>query len=256
MQRALAIVHGIFIYVLYPAVVLAVFGVICNSIIVLTSKSREKARAIIAGVLPVVMLVFAIVDINLRASSTEPYPPIRYAFVQVLLGALIGILYVEAGRVLNSNDTHRAVNILFLSTMGSLMLYITIRGSLGLYHPFLVTSILAGGLNIVFRGTTHADAPDAPNDSEGIIPGRASPDNEIPSLRLETKLTEIEERFWRLEQSVQLRLDDILSMVEDRIKRQNAALRHDMGPFEVSQTEHAVPPIDVRPGPTRDGPLK
>ncbi len=142
----------VFIYVAYPAVIIAAFLVIAarmRSLFAEYDADRHvQWRLVVAGLLPVAVLTFVVVGEFPAAMSSLPLVD-RWE-VQLPLGALMAIGTLEASH--HVSGTRQALSfMLYLSTLGTGLLYVVMEGELARFQPAVVAIVLAGGLHFVFR---------------------------------------------------------------------------------------------------------
>jgi hypothetical protein len=144
-----------FIYIFYPIIILAVFVILVTTIVILVKDATDEKgliRRLTGAVLPVVILVFFVL-------SDQYDEPLRRSLLLIpiyahfIVGAMIGIIMIEIGRALwnTTSDAGAASFILFLSLVGVFMVYSFMQGFLGTLNYFLLSTIVAGGLDLIFR---------------------------------------------------------------------------------------------------------
>jgi hypothetical protein len=142
----------VFIYVGYPAVIVAAFVVIAVRMRALFADYRADRlvqwRLAVAGLLPVTVLTFVVVGGYPAAASWLPLAD-RWE-LQLPLGALLAIATLEASQ--HVSGTRQALSfMLYLSTLGTGLLYVVMEGELARFQPAVFAIVLAGGLHFVFR---------------------------------------------------------------------------------------------------------
>jgi hypothetical protein len=142
----------VFIYVGYPAVIVAAFLVIAVRMSALFADYRADRlvqwRLAVAGLLPVTVLTFVVVGGYPQAAAWFPLAD-RWE-LQLPLGALLAIGTLEASQ--HVSGTRQALSfMLYLSTLGTGLLYVVMEGELARFQPAVFAIVLAGGLHFVFR---------------------------------------------------------------------------------------------------------
>ena len=151
--------HGVFdalrngfTYVGYPAVILAVFAVIGWRMKTLfTEHEYEKLmqwRLAVAGLLPVTVLTFVVVG-ELPLTGMW-FPGADQWLLQHTAGALMAAVTLEASLQVSGNRLVLSF-MLYLSTLGTGLLYVVMEGALARFQPAVFAIVLAGGLHFVFR---------------------------------------------------------------------------------------------------------
>jgi hypothetical protein len=146
------VMRKLFIYVAYPAVIVTAFLVIVARMRTLFTEydgSRMvQWRLAVAGLLPVAVLTFAVV--GELPDPTEWMPTASQWKVQFVVGALLAIGSLEAS--LQVSGTKMALSfMLYLSTLGTGLLYVVMEGELARFQPAVFAIVVAGGLYFVFR---------------------------------------------------------------------------------------------------------
>jgi len=142
----------VFIYVAYPAVIIAAFLVIAVRMKALFHEYHgEKLlqwRLAVAGLLPVAILTFVVVG-ELPA-AVGWLPRADQWELQLLLGVLIAVATLEASQQVSG--TRQALTfMLYLSTLGTGLLYVVMEGALARFQPAVFAIVVTGGLHFVFR---------------------------------------------------------------------------------------------------------
>jgi len=151
-----AILRFIFTYLFYPVLVIGIFAYIIASIIdiVAAGKDGGAIRRATAAFLPFAVLVFLIVS----ESSDQPTLPslLKDAewWIRFLIGAGIGLVLLEIGQIASRTDKDIGASVyaLFLSLVGVFILYCLMTKLLYSIHDLLLGLVVAGALDIVFRG--------------------------------------------------------------------------------------------------------
>jgi hypothetical protein len=142
----------VFIYIGYPAVIIAAFLVIAVRMRALFAEYEAHRlaqwRLAVAGLLPVAVLTFVVVGEFPDAISWLPLVD-RWE-LQLPLGALMAIGTLEASQ--HVSGTRQALSfMLYLSTLGTGLLYVIMEGELAHFQPAVFAIVLTGGLHFVFR---------------------------------------------------------------------------------------------------------
>ena len=141
-----------FTYVGYPAVILAVFAVIAWRMKMLfTEHEYHKLmqwRLAVAGLLPVTVLTFVVVGelpgVVLWLPTADQWR------LQLVMGALMAAGTLEASLHVSGNKL-AASFMLYLSALGTGLLYVVMEGALARFQPLVFAVVVAGGLHFVFR---------------------------------------------------------------------------------------------------------
>jgi hypothetical protein len=141
-----------FIYVAYPAVIIAFFLVIAVRMRVLFQEYHADRlvqwRLAVAGLLPVAVLTFVVV--GEFPESVVWLPTADHWEIQLPLGAAIAVATLEASQQVSG--TRQALTfMLYLSTLGTGLLYVVMEGELARFQPAVFAVVVAGGLHFVFR---------------------------------------------------------------------------------------------------------
>jgi peptidoglycan/LPS O-acetylase OafA/YrhL len=140
--------------ILYPIIVTGVFAylVLVIFLVVAQSEGDGRVRRVTAALLPIAALVFLLIpkESESIANSFSYAPP----SLRFLIGALFGIALLELGRYLSEKDSEigSSLYILFLSVTDAFILYAIIEQALRSLHVLLLGMVIAGGLQIIFRG--------------------------------------------------------------------------------------------------------
>lgn len=143
----------VFTYVLYPALLLGIFIFIIGTILVLFHRT-DNIRIIVASVLPLVFMVFLVVSdsgyINKMAAYLLDIP----VSFHLISGIFAGILAIEAGNLAGRarSPIAEALFCLFLSAIGTFILFCIMTGVIKSIHTLLFGMVIAGGLHSIFRG--------------------------------------------------------------------------------------------------------
>lgn len=148
-----------FIYVGYPAVIVAAFLVIASRMralfIAYESHKRIQWRLAVAGLLPVAVLTFVVV--GEFPEGVLWMPTADQWMLQFMVGASLAIGTLEAAQ--HVSGTRQALTfMLYLSTLGTGLLYVAMQGELARFQPAVFAVVLSGGLHFVFRETETAES--------------------------------------------------------------------------------------------------
>lgn len=150
-----------FTFIFYPAIVIGIFLALGATIIVLVNEESgsEFVRRLTAGILPLVGLVFIVVNLGrendfLTAAISDINPWYRFG-----LGALVAVALLEAGSFFYKNDLEIGILllILFLSTTFTFLVYSMMLELLSALNAFLFGVVVAGGMDVIFRGPPGQD---------------------------------------------------------------------------------------------------
>jgi hypothetical protein len=144
-----------FTFIFYPTIILATFVTLIITIVAMVRDATDDKgflRRLIGALLPVVVLVFFVLFDRFDDPVRQSLMSVP-SYVHFLVGAVVGILMMEVGRVLwnTTSDAGAAVFVMFLSLIGVFMFYSFMQGFLGTLNYFLLTTIVMGGLDFIFR---------------------------------------------------------------------------------------------------------
>jgi len=154
-----------FTNILYPGVLLGVFASISYLIYKIVKEAEdlnETIRRIAAAAIPIISLVFVIIAVDANDSSNlKKFILSINEFFKFLLGVVIGIDIVEAGRFLlqSQKEIWMSIYAIFLSTILAFLLYMLMLGGLGSLQFFLFGIVLIGIVLLVFHGLPGANPP-------------------------------------------------------------------------------------------------
>lgn len=152
------LMRTVFTYFVYPAIIMTVFGFLVVQVLRIIGKAKTgngTLRRSVAGLLPFIVLTFAIVIQDKDATSALPTAVDKVpSFLQFAVGAFLGILVLEAAHWLMNNrvDGFMSLYALILSSLAALMVYIFIVGALARFDILLMGVVIGASLHIVFRG--------------------------------------------------------------------------------------------------------
>ncbi len=152
------VLRKVFIYVGYPAVIIAAFLVIAVRMKALFqdyhSDRLMQWRLAVAGLLPVAILTFVVV--GKFPEGVSWVPTADQWEMQLPLGALIAVATLEASQ--HVSGTRQALSfMLYLSALGTGLLYVVMEGELARFQPAVFSLVLTGGLHFVFREPERSD---------------------------------------------------------------------------------------------------
>lgn len=146
----------IFINLVYPLLVLGVFGFISAVIadFVLAVSGERRIRRLVAAALPLTVVIFALVPFDSEGSDIQELLDLAGPWLRFTTGLLLGVVGLALGQVLIKRDTEiaAALYILFLSAIASFIVYCLVEGVLRNLHVFLLGLVLGGGFYVVFWG--------------------------------------------------------------------------------------------------------
>lgn len=134
---------GIFVYI-----------VLSIADLINAGKGSGVMRRSTAAFLPVAVLVFLVVsEGNNQATLTEILNDVEW-WVRFLVGAGIGLVLMEIGQIASrtNKDIGASVYALFLSLVGTFILYCIMVKLLFSIHDLMLGIVVAGGLDVIFRG--------------------------------------------------------------------------------------------------------
>jgi len=151
------ILKGLFTFVLYPLLIIGLFGFIAILIIQIVSEANglySRMRRLTGAFLPVVILIFIVLVSDQENEPIKTFLLSIPVAIHLSAGAVAGLATVELGRRLMrlSDDTGPSVYCLFLSSVGVFILYSIMQGILGSLNYFLFGLAVVGGLDVIFRG--------------------------------------------------------------------------------------------------------
>lgn len=193
----------LFVYVAYPAMILAAFLVIAVRMRALfqeyQSDSLVQWRLAVAGLLPVAILTFVVV--GGLPEGIAWLPTAEQWEIQLPLGALLAVATMEASQQV-SGTRQALIFMLYLSTLGTGLLYVVMEGELARFQPAVFAIVVTGGLYFVFR---------EPEASEGQLP------QQLDQVYKDEPAEQPDEVEYDEAGFVRLRL------IEERLKRQHGA---------------------------------
>jgi len=107
MDTVRIILKGIFTYVLYPAVVLALFSFIVIFIARIVSEGKglsSRVRRLTGAFLPVVVLIFVLLVTEQGDEPIKHFIVSIPSVIHLLIGAAVGLGFIEIGRLLMRGD--------------------------------------------------------------------------------------------------------------------------------------------------------
>jgi hypothetical protein len=157
METISAILKWVFTFLFYPAVVIGIFLYVIlttGTIVKNGGNASAIARRLTGALLPLVILIFVVVTDQSEHNVVAELVGALYPLLAFVLGAIVGLGLMEAGKVLlkTDNEVGPSLYALFLSSVGVFILYSIMIGILGRLHLPLLGLVLAGGLDIIFRG--------------------------------------------------------------------------------------------------------
>jgi hypothetical protein len=157
------ILKWLFKYILYPAIIVCILYYIYDLIKHLVYRSgpgMSFMRRVAAAALPFISLVFLLLLESEQDSMTiNAYLLSLKGFFKFLVGVLLGIQLVGLRKYLRKGapDITAVPVLLFLSTVGSFILYAIIGGYLPGLRLTLFGMVLAGGIVIMFAGLIESE---------------------------------------------------------------------------------------------------
>jgi hypothetical protein len=151
------ILKGLFTFLLYPLLIIGLFGFIAIFIAMIVSEASRlysRVRRLTGAFLPVVILIFIVLVSDQEREPIKIFLLSIPVTIHLAIGSVAGLAIVELGRHLMklSDDTGPSVYALFLSSVGVFMLYSIMQGILGSLNYFLFGLAVVGGLDVIFRG--------------------------------------------------------------------------------------------------------
>lgn len=151
------ILRDIFLYALYPGIVLAVFlGLVVMLVVTIWGGDwRHGAlRRAIGALLPLVVLVFVVTadpaKIQYWASRIACIRPV----VQFFIGLAVGLVFMEIGKQLprSTSVVAKSIFAMFVSALFAFLVWSVVVSILPSLHLLLLGFIVACSLHIIFRG--------------------------------------------------------------------------------------------------------
>jgi hypothetical protein len=157
----------LFLYVLYPATVLAVFlGLIVMLILAIWGGnwSRGTYRRATGALLPLVVLVILVATDSAAIQSWAARVSGIRPLIQLLIGAIVGLALMELGRQLRRSGSvgANAVFAMFVSALLAFLLWSVMGGVLAHLHLLLLGFLVACGLHLIFRGLSEDASKNRP----------------------------------------------------------------------------------------------
>ncbi len=162
METLRGILNWAFPYLLYPLVVVGIFVVIGDMLRMLVSAASDrlgKIRRVTGAVLPWVILVFLFtVDPN-AVDSLRPWIGKLNWLGQLLIGAVVGALMMEFGKLLmkSEGDGPASFYALVLSGFGAFLVLLIMGRILQSLNFALMGLVVAGAVHVIFRGPPEVD---------------------------------------------------------------------------------------------------
>lgn len=155
------ILNWAFRHVLYPVALIGIFLVILHMLYMIVTATRKRLgriRRVTGALLPWAVLVFLS---KLDFSDVETIRPWIESVnwpIQLLIGAVAGILVMEFGKMLMSagGDAAASCYALFLSSFGAFLIWMAMQGLIRSVHFALLGLVTAGALHVIFRGPPEA----------------------------------------------------------------------------------------------------
>lgn len=146
-----------FPYVLYPLVIIGIFVVIGDMLFMLVSAASSRLgiiRRLTGVVFPWVVLVFLFTMDTTALDSVRPWIGSLSWIHQLILGAVVGIVIMELGKLLmrSGGDGAAALYAVFVSGFGAFIVWMAMQGFLQSVHFALLGLVTAGALHVIFRG--------------------------------------------------------------------------------------------------------
>lgn len=159
-----------FTYIGYPVIILAAFLVIVARMRALFTEhdfnSLMQWRLAVAGLLPVAVLTFVVVG---ELPDTVSWLPTADQWkTQLLLGAVLAVGTLEASQHVSGNKQALSF-MLYLSALGTGLLYVVMEGALARFQPAVFAIVLTGGLHFVFRETETWDDEPQETLEQGVL---------------------------------------------------------------------------------------
>lgn len=151
------ILRSLFVYVMYPAVVIGLFIYLISLLFFLVRCAKTTSGAIrraVGALLPIVILVF-LISSNLHDSGHLAEWLERLSNLhRFVLGAVAAFVMMETGKQLGRTDANSAVAAyaFFVSGLLAVLLWVLMGGLLDKLNWTLFAFILVGGLHVMFRG--------------------------------------------------------------------------------------------------------
>lgn len=165
----------VFTYFFYPCVVLGIFASISYLIYSIIRDAIDVTgmiRRIAAAALPMIVLIFLIITVDAEDSSNlKKFILSINDLFRFLIGIVIGVDIIEAGRFFYKSDKETGISIytIFLSSVLAFLLYMVMLGGLGSLQFSLFGMVFAGIVLIIFRGLPGSQDTDLSKVSIAII---------------------------------------------------------------------------------------
>ncbi len=155
------LVSWIFTYLLYPLAILGIFAYITIVLTKVINAAKSKLGAIrraTGAFLPFILLIFLFATNTNTLSFIDNFIGSLKLSYRFLIGVIIGVLLMEVGKFLLESDEDGAAALynLFLSSLGTLLLWVIIGGFLESLNWVLMGLVLAAGLHVVYCGLPHS----------------------------------------------------------------------------------------------------
>jgi hypothetical protein len=162
MDTVRGILNWAFPYVLYPLVVIGVFVVIGDMLRMLVAAASDrlgKIRRVTGAILPWVILVFLFTVDPTVVDSLRPLIAKLNWLAQLIIGAIIGVLMMEFGKLLMKaeGDGPASLYALVMSGFGAFLVLLIMKGILQSVNFALMGLVVAGAIHVIFRGPPEVD---------------------------------------------------------------------------------------------------
>lgn len=162
LERTATGLRWFFTTLVYPILVVAILLLLLASIAYIIGKGYGfgRVRRFTGGLLPFLMLTFMLLVTEKGNDPIKGFFLSVHPFLYLFGGVAGGIIVIELGRRFMKTDDDRwgSVFNLFLGFMVVFILYSLMKSFLDTLVYFLFAMIMAGGLDIIFRGPSEREA--------------------------------------------------------------------------------------------------
>ncbi|MCB9478925.1 MAG: hypothetical protein H6683_04530 [Deltaproteobacteria bacterium] len=154
------ILHFVASYLLYPALLLSTFALLIYYIAILLKKSDNIVRSIVATILPIAtMTILAVTKFdNAFTQTIDSLNPVTIAATGAVNGLMLYIFAHLVAKLSSSKEALFNIFIMYLSSIGSSILYSIATIEFEAINSFLLGFILALGLLIILQGLPEGPA--------------------------------------------------------------------------------------------------
>ena len=180
MDEVRSVLAGLFTYVFYPAIVVAIFtylGWMIFYLVFPAMNRQSRIRRSVAAMLPQVVLVFlfttdpkSIAFIDDIVARTDP-------LTRIAAGLIAGIAMLESAHWFMpvQSDVLASTYALFVSCVVAFLLWAFIGGTLSSLNLVLLGFVITGGLHVVYRGPPPVLLPNHSGNGPAMQPESDGP---------------------------------------------------------------------------------